>query len=114
MIDTVEEAYSAADAVGGIGLQNGAVTDGISNNDAKCVSDAKHAMSTASEAARKPCTSFENWCRAGKAIQPSIAVSKSFKTLRDMVGPDACLDPSCITKIKQLGEGGFATVELSW
>jgi hypothetical protein len=111
MLDTVEEAYSAADAIGPFGVQQIAV---ISNSDAKCVSDAKPAISTVPEAAREPRTSFENWCRASKAVMPSVAVSRSFKTLRDMVGPDACLGPSCITKIKQLGEGGFATVELSW
>jgi hypothetical protein len=111
MLDTVEEAYSTADDFGPFGVQQVAV---ISNDDAKLVSDAKKVIPTAPEAAREPRSSFENWCRASKAVMPSVAVSRSFKTLRDMVGPDACLDASCLTKIKQLAEGGFATVELSW
>jgi hypothetical protein len=114
MLDTVEEAYSAADDFGPFGVQQVAIISAASSDDAKLVSDAKQVIPTATEAAREPRTSFENWCRASKAVMPSVAVSRSFKTLRDMVGPDACLDPSCLTKIKQLAEGGFATVELSW
>jgi hypothetical protein len=80
------------------------------------ISDASHVSddSKADPAAIAPRSSLENWCRASKIVMPKVAVSRSFKTLRDMVGPEACVDPSCLTKIKQLGEGAFATVELCW
>uniref|UniRef100_A0A383VIX9 Protein kinase domain-containing protein n=1 Tax=Tetradesmus obliquus TaxID=3088 RepID=A0A383VIX9_TETOB len=84
-----------------------------SKDDASRVSDDSKDAASA-EVAAVPRTSLENWCRASKAIMPTVAVSRSFKTLRDMVGPEACIDPSCITKIKHLAEGGFATVELCW
>jgi hypothetical protein len=56
----------------------------------------------------------DNWSRASKAVMPSIAVSMSLKTLRDMIGEEAVIDPSCLTSIKVLGEGAFASVELAW
>lgn len=55
-----------------------------------------------------------NWAKASKAVMPSVAMSRSLKTLRDMCGQDAVIDPSCLTSIKMLGEGAFASVELAW
>jgi hypothetical protein len=59
-------------------------------------------------------SSHENWSKASKAVMPTVAVSMSLKTLRDMCGPEAVIDPSCLTSIKVLGEGAFASVELAW
>jgi hypothetical protein len=55
-----------------------------------------------------------NWSKASKAIMPTVSVSLSLHTLRDMCGEDAVIDPSCLTSIKTLGEGAFASVELCW
>jgi hypothetical protein len=108
MLGTVEETYLAEDAIGPFGVQQAAAV--TKQDDTSSIGDVSQPPSPP----REPRTSLENWCRASKSIMSSVKVSKSFKTLRDMVGPEACLDPSCLTKIKQLAEGGFATVELSW
>eukprot|EP00883_Tetradesmus_obliquus_P000915 jgi/Sobl393_1/10984/SZX65083.1 len=55
-----------------------------------------------------------NWNKASKAVMPRVEMSLSFKTLRDMCGQEAVIDPSCLTSIKVLGEGAFAKVELAW
>jgi hypothetical protein len=56
----------------------------------------------------------DNWSKASKAIMPTVSVSLSLHTLRDMCGEDAVIDPSCLATIKTLGEGAFASVELAW
>jgi hypothetical protein len=55
-----------------------------------------------------------NWGKASKAIMPTVSLSLSLKTLRDMCGEEAVIEPSCLTTIKVLGEGAFASVELAW
>lgn len=52
------------------------------------------------------------WDKA-KAVLANIKVAQAFHTLRDM-NTDAYIDPSCLTKIKEIGEGAYATVHQAW
>ena len=42
---------------------------------------------------------------------PQVAVSGMFRTLRDMVGENY-ISPASLDKIEELGQGGYATIEL--
>jgi serine/threonine protein kinase len=52
------------------------------------------------------------WSRARAAVGAAAAASSSFRTLRDMVGDGSYVPPSALRRVRRLGEGGFATVEL--
>lgn len=52
------------------------------------------------------------WGKA-KAVLANVQVSQAFHTLRDM-NTDTYIDPSCLSTVKVLGEGAYATVHQAW
>jgi len=57
----------------------------------------------------KSATMDSLWSRAQSRAVPSVKLSQSFRTLRDMI-TDAEIDLSSLTQERKLGEGAFAIV----
>lgn len=55
----------------------------------------------------------ELWGVAGKKVRMAVRMSMGFHTLRDMDGEEA-VSESSLKRVKALGEGAFAAVDLCW
>ena len=85
----------------GSGAPDAAQADGAFHDDGA-------AVALLPDARRPSGAALSAWGKAAAAA----ALASSFTTLRDMVGPGAYIDPSALRRVKRLGEGGFAVVEL--
>ncbi|GMH45326.1 hypothetical protein BSKO_13283 [Bryopsis sp. KO-2023] len=65
---------------------------------------------------QKPATNARDgqklWTIAQLGVKKAVATSLAFKTLRDMAGDNAVVDPQQLTYVRDLGEGAYAVVEL--